>query len=149
MSVENDTKPFEAYPGSTPRRSRRVVFPLCSSELFSNVLYEARTAAGLSCNELARVVEVDPSYISRIERVEREAPPRQTIKTWLLRWNNLPADTRVDLMLSAGYLPELSVPPTPQELAELNNGIVRLSQRAQTMVPRQKIPPRRSPLRYR
>jgi transcriptional regulator with XRE-family HTH domain len=73
-------------------------------EEFAALLRRYRERADLSCNELARAVGVDPSYISRLERGEREPPRRRVV-------DGLSAALRLDLvdqdriLVSAGYAP--------------------------------------------
>jgi transcriptional regulator with XRE-family HTH domain len=73
-------------------------------EDFAALLRRYRERADLSCNELARAVGVDPSYISRLERGEREPPRRRVV-------DGLAAALRLDLvdqdclLVSAGYAP--------------------------------------------
>jgi transcriptional regulator with XRE-family HTH domain len=73
-------------------------------EDFAALLRRYRERADLSCNELARAVGVDPSYISRLERNEREPPRRRVV-------DGLAAALRLDLvdqdrlLVSAGYAP--------------------------------------------
>lgn len=77
---------------------------------FSHLLREFRERRQLSCNELARAVQVDPSYISRLERGEREPPRRVVVEAiaYALQINREDEDR---LLVSAGY--------TPAALAEL------------------------------
>jgi transcriptional regulator with XRE-family HTH domain len=71
-----------------------------------------------SCNELAREVGVDPSYISRLERGERE-PPRRPIVDRLADCLGLaPAETDA-LLLAAGYAP----PGQAERLAALEQDL--------------------------
>ncbi|MBX5491747.1 MAG: helix-turn-helix domain-containing protein [Chloroflexi bacterium] len=71
---------------------------------FGSLLRRLREAAGLSCNELARLVAVDPSYISRLERGERE-PPRRLVVERLADALGLSPIERDRLLVSAGYSP--------------------------------------------
>jgi transcriptional regulator with XRE-family HTH domain len=73
-------------------------------EDFASLLRRFRERAGLSCNELARLVAVDPSYISRLERGERE-PPRRLVVERLAAVLELPPIERDQLLVSAGYSP--------------------------------------------
>src|SRR5262245_48433479 len=74
------------------------------SEDFAILLRRLRDRAGLSCNELARAVAVDPSYISRLERGERE-PPRRPVVERLASALQLDLDDQDCLLVSAGYAP--------------------------------------------
>ena len=71
---------------------------------FAALLRRFRERAGLSCNELARAVGVDPSYISRLERSERE-PPRRRIVEGLASALQLSLEDQDRLLVSAGYAP--------------------------------------------
>jgi transcriptional regulator with XRE-family HTH domain len=71
---------------------------------FAALLRGFRERAGLSCNELARAVGVDPSYISRLERSERE-PPRRRVVEGLAVALQLDLDDQDRLLVSAGYAP--------------------------------------------
>src|SRR5215210_7356880 len=74
------------------------------TEDFPTLLRYYRDRAGLSCNELARGVGVDPSYISRLERGERE-PPRRPVVERLSATLKLALDDQDRLLVSAGYAP--------------------------------------------
>src|SRR3954470_20954411 len=71
---------------------------------FAALLRGFRERARLSCNELARAVGVDPSYISRLERGERE-PPRRRVVESLAQALQLGLDEQDRLLVSAGYAP--------------------------------------------
>lgn len=71
---------------------------------FGRLLRAFRERARLSCNELARVVAVDPSYISRLERGERE-PPRRPVVERLAAALQLSTEDQDRLLVSAGYAP--------------------------------------------
>jgi transcriptional regulator with XRE-family HTH domain len=71
---------------------------------FATLLHAFRERLGLSCNELARAVGVDPSYISRLERGERE-PPRRRVVEGLALALQLALDEQDRLLVSAGYAP--------------------------------------------
>ncbi|HZU07231.1 MAG TPA: helix-turn-helix transcriptional regulator [Chloroflexota bacterium] len=73
-------------------------------ERFATLLRHYRERAGLSCNELARAVDVDPSYISRLERGERE-PPRRRVVDRLASALQLSREEHDRLLVSAGYAP--------------------------------------------
>jgi transcriptional regulator with XRE-family HTH domain len=74
------------------------------TEDFGTLLRRYRDRAGLSCNELARAVAVDPSYISRLERGERE-PPRRPVVERLASALQLGLDDQDRLLVTAGYAP--------------------------------------------
>ena len=74
------------------------------SEDFATLLRFYRDRAGMSCNELARAVAVDPSYISRLERGERE-PPRRPIVERLASSLRLAVEDQDRLLVTAGYAP--------------------------------------------
>jgi transcriptional regulator with XRE-family HTH domain len=74
------------------------------NEDFATLLRYYRDRASLSCNELARAVGVDPSYISRLERGERE-PPRRPIVERLASSLRLSLEDQDRLLVTAGYAP--------------------------------------------
>ncbi len=74
------------------------------SEDFASLLRLYRDRANLSCNELARAVAVDPSYISRLERGERE-PPRRPVVERLASALQLSLEDQDRLLVTAGYAP--------------------------------------------
>ena len=74
------------------------------TEDFATLLRYYRDRAGLSCNELARAVAVDPSYVSRLERGERE-PPRRPIVERLANSLGLSLEDQDRLLVTAGYAP--------------------------------------------
>src|SRR5579875_575875 len=74
------------------------------AEDFTTLLRYYRDRAGLSCNELARAVGVDPSYVSRLERGERE-PPRRPIVERLAASLDLSLEDQDRLLVTAGYAP--------------------------------------------
>jgi len=71
---------------------------------FAALLRRYRDRLGLSCNELARAVGVDPSYISRLERNDRE-PPRRRVVERLAEVLELELEDQDRLLVSAGYAP--------------------------------------------
>src|SRR3954469_5071173 len=75
-----------------------------SGDDFAALLRRFRERADLSCNELARAVGVDPSYISRLERSERE-PPRRRVVEGLATALKLTLEDQDRLLVSAGYAP--------------------------------------------
>jgi transcriptional regulator with XRE-family HTH domain len=72
---------------------------------FGQRLGQYREAAGLSQNALARLVDVDPSYINRMERGERE-PPRRELVVRLAEALSLNEADRQRLLLAAGHVPD-------------------------------------------
>jgi transcriptional regulator with XRE-family HTH domain len=84
-------------------------------QTFAELLGQYRTMAQLSCNQLGRAVGVDPSYISRLERGERE-PPRRAVVLALARALDLPVEQADGLLAVAGYAPDCLV-ETMQRLA--------------------------------
>ncbi len=74
------------------------------AEDFSALLRQFRDRSGLSCNELARAVSIDPSYISRLERGERE-PPRRPVVERLTAALRLNLEDQDRLLVTAGYAP--------------------------------------------
>jgi transcriptional regulator with XRE-family HTH domain len=74
------------------------------AEDFGSLLRRYRDRAGMSCNELARAVAVDPSYISRLERGERE-PPRRPVVERLASSLQLGLEDQDRLLVTAGYAP--------------------------------------------
>jgi transcriptional regulator with XRE-family HTH domain len=71
---------------------------------FPTLLRAYRERMGLSCNEVARAVGCDPSYVSRLERGERE-PPRRRVVEALGLVLQLGIDEQDALLVSAGYAP--------------------------------------------
>jgi transcriptional regulator with XRE-family HTH domain len=70
---------------------------------FAERLQAARQRVGISQNQLARQVGIDPSYLNRIERGERAAPAREVVEALAeaLALSDAEAD---DLLVSAGHL---------------------------------------------
>lgn len=73
-------------------------------EPFGEVLRRLREQAGLSGHALARRVSVDPSYVNRLERGQREAP-RESMVAAIAAALALDAAAADRLFLGAGYLP--------------------------------------------
>jgi len=73
---------------------------------FSAKLREFRSRSGMSQNALAQRVNVDASYINRIEKSERI--PTRNIILEIAEILLLQDHERDDLLLSAGYAPELA-----------------------------------------
>lgn len=71
---------------------------------FATLLGVFRRWRALSCNELARAIGCDPSYISRMERGERE-PPRRPVVEALVGALALGPDDGDRLLVAAGYVP--------------------------------------------
>lgn len=76
---------------------------------FGERLRRHREAAGLSQNALAREVKVDPSYINRLERAERE-PPKRELVARLAEVLALSEAERQRLLLAAGHVPDWLLP---------------------------------------
>jgi transcriptional regulator with XRE-family HTH domain len=77
---------------------------MARDDTFATLLRHYRDRAGLSCGECARAIAVDPSYISRIERGERE-PPRRPIVERLAAALRLSESDQDRFLVSAGYAP--------------------------------------------
>jgi transcriptional regulator with XRE-family HTH domain len=73
-------------------------------EEFPTLLRVYRERTGRSRNDLAHEVGIDPSYLTRMERSERE-PPRQRVVESLAAALRLSVLDRNRLLASAGYLP--------------------------------------------
>jgi transcriptional regulator with XRE-family HTH domain len=71
---------------------------------FATLLRRHRERRGWSCNETARAVGVDPSYVSRLERAEREPPRRRVIEDLAQALQLTTADQDA-LLVSAGFTP--------------------------------------------
>jgi transcriptional regulator with XRE-family HTH domain len=98
-----------------------------SVESFSSLLRTYRERADMSCNQLARAIGVDPSYISRLERGERE-PPRRAVILGVIPALRLEAAEADRLLLSGGYAPadwEARLARL-EELESLERGLRRL-----------------------
>lgn len=76
-------------------------------EEFATKLRRFRLRSRLSQNALAKEIGVDPSYINRIERGERE-PPKRSIILDIAEILSLQEHERDELLLSAHYAPELA-----------------------------------------
>ncbi len=76
---------------------------------FGERLQQHRKAKGLSQNALAREVKVDPSYINRLERGEREPPHRELVAR-LAEALGLADGERQRLLLAAGHVPDWLLP---------------------------------------
>lgn len=77
---------------------------------FAELLQKLRLRAGLSQNALAKKAEVDPSYINRIERGERQ-PPSLSVIHDIARALELDEFSTSQLLLSAGYAPATTANP--------------------------------------
>ena len=83
----------------------------------AKLLREIRARRGVSVREVARQVGVDPSYVSRVERGEKQASP--AFRQRLADHYNVPTD---DLELAAGEVPAdvaAILRAHPEVLAEL------------------------------
>lgn len=78
---------------------------------FAELLKRLRIDAGLSQSSLAQKAGVDPSYINRIEKGQRQ-PPSQSIIRELATALELDSFNTGQLLLSAGYA--ASTPKEPQ-----------------------------------
>lgn len=73
---------------------------------FAILLRQYREAAGMSANTLARRVCIDPSYITRMERGERD-PARRPIVQDICHVLGLKGETADSLLAAAGYVPDI------------------------------------------
>lgn len=85
---------------STPDTGDR----LASGEAFGALLQALRRRAGLSQGALAKLAGIDPSYVNRLERGEREPPKREIVEA-LIAALQLPPDDADRLLVAAGHLP--------------------------------------------
>ena len=96
---------------------------------FSAALRKYRELSGLSQNALARRAGIDPSYVNRLERGERDAPARARVLD-IARALELTSSQTNELLLSADYRPQttesfvhssdtLSADPAVRLLAEV------------------------------
>ena len=72
---------------------------------FGPLLQGFRHQAGLTGTAAARAAGIDPSYLNRMERGERE-PPGRELTLALARALALPAPDRDALLVAAGHFPE-------------------------------------------
>jgi transcriptional regulator with XRE-family HTH domain len=72
---------------------------------FGGQLQRLREQAGLSQNALARLVKVDPSYINRLERGDRE-PPKRELVSRLADELRLAEGDRQRLLRAGGHIPD-------------------------------------------
>lgn len=77
---------------------------------FAELLQRLRLKAGLSQNALAKKAGVDPSYINRIEKGERQ-PPSLSVVHDIARALDLEEFSTNQLLLSAGYAPATTANP--------------------------------------
>lgn len=77
---------------------------------FAELLRKLRLEAGLSQNALAKKTGVDPSYINRIERGERQ-PPSVGVIHDIARALELDSFSVDQLLLGAGYAPATAANP--------------------------------------
>jgi transcriptional regulator with XRE-family HTH domain len=73
-------------------------------EAFDSVLRSFRERSGRSRNNLAHEVGVDPSYLTRIEHGDRDAPRLHIVEA-LARALRLSINDRNQLLVAAGYAP--------------------------------------------
>lgn len=79
--------------------------PVGAVPTFGALLRSYREWARLSCSELARAIAVDPSYISRLERDERD-PPRRVLLIPLADVLALRGEERAHFFAVAGQWPD-------------------------------------------
>ena len=79
---------------------------------FGDLLQRLRLKTGLSQNALAKKARVDPSYVNRIERGERQ-PPSLSVIHDIARALELDEFGTNQLLLSAGYAPITATNPQP------------------------------------
>jgi transcriptional regulator with XRE-family HTH domain len=79
---------------------------------FAGLLRKLRTEANLSQNALARKARVDPSYIHRIEKGERQPPSVSVIRD-IAKALQLNESGTNQLLLSAGYAPVTAITSGP------------------------------------
>lgn len=72
---------------------------------FGSLLKRHRQNAGLSQSSLAQQVQVDQSYINRLERGDRE-PPKRPLVAQLATAMTLSDADRQRLLLAAGHVPD-------------------------------------------
>ena len=75
---------------------------------FSEMLRDAREVNGISVNELAHAVGVDPSYVSRLENDERLPGRRVVARLALILEAPLALTFRDQLFEAAGFVPEVT-----------------------------------------
>ncbi len=71
---------------------------------FAVLLRRFREAKQMSANELARTVGVDPSYITRLERFERDVPRRRVVEAIAVALQ-LSVEDQDKLLVAGGYAP--------------------------------------------
>lgn len=71
---------------------------------FGALLLQLRLRSGRSGSSVARGAGIDASYLSRLERAERE-PPRRDVVDALVRELQLSPDDGDQLLVAAGYPP--------------------------------------------
>lgn len=96
---------------------------------FADLLRLYREKTGLSQSTLGRLVEVDGSYISRLEASDRSVPRRELVDA-LAKALKLDFDARNKLLISAGYQPSgldesIKLHPAMRLLADIldNEGV--------------------------
>jgi transcriptional regulator with XRE-family HTH domain len=78
--------------------------PLAPGETFGALLQAFRRRAGLSQGTLAKLAGIDPSYVNRLERGEREPPKREIVEALIFALQLSPQDAD-RLLVAAGHLP--------------------------------------------
>ena len=81
---------------------------------FGVLLRRYRERAGLSQNALARQVEIDQSYVNRLERGDRE-PPTRPIVARLAEALGLAEADRQRFLLAAGHMPDWLLDLAPDD----------------------------------
>lgn len=76
-----------------------------AAQSFGSLLQQLRQRARQSGNALAKAAGIDPSYLSRIERGERDPPRRELIQSLIQELRLPPADADA-LLVAGGHLPE-------------------------------------------
>jgi transcriptional regulator with XRE-family HTH domain len=131
---------------------------------FGALLHQLRLGAGLSQNRLARLAEIDPAYVNRLEHGADQRPRRPTVLALARALACRPADAD-RLLVAAGHAPEavarfgwepllgtlaeqLADPVLGPSLRLAIAGLVEHAGRARALVPASAPrPPKRPPLR--
>jgi transcriptional regulator with XRE-family HTH domain len=92
---------------------------------FGQSLRALRSIEGKSQREWATAAGMDPSVLSRYEKGELGPPPRQTLIGWMESWT-IPYDRQDDLMIAAGYLPEIGPTLSTDERGLLTSALREL-----------------------
>ncbi len=98
------------------------------SESFGALLRRLRKSSSLSLEDLSRKIGISPSYLSRLERGQRQPPPGSVI-TRMAEALNVPP---LPLLVSAGILTrhtlrEMGVPPYGIDLIDWGEALDLLS----------------------